>query len=88
MRVIVRPRPSLRVPNLIAKHCERAANAQLPPVGCNGSAVNAQQLLDNRQVSAFNRTHELISSAPSVRQIIACGLPAALQRALNAALAL
>jgi hypothetical protein len=57
-------------------------------VGCNGSAVNAQQLLDNRQVSAFNRTHELISSAPSVRKIIACGLPAALQRALNAALAL
>jgi hypothetical protein len=54
----------------------------------NGSAVNAQQLLDKRQVSALNRTHKLNPSAPSARQIIACGLPAALQRALNAALAL
>ena len=88
MRVIVRPRPSFTVPNLIAKQCERQSDAQLPLVVCYGGAVHAQQLLDKRQISAFNRTHELLSSAPSFRQAIAYRLPAALQRALDAALAL
>ena len=46
MRVIVRPRPSFTVPNLIAKQCERQPDAQLPPVVCYGGAVHAQQLLD------------------------------------------
>ena len=60
MRVIVRPRPSFTVPNLIAKQCERQPDAQLPHAGCQRrcSARSTQRLdFDGMSCGESHRRH-------------------------------